>query len=122
MPRRTQWVMSPGETLVLAKSLGADLEANASLTGETPEVSVYELAEDGTYDVMATGFTVSSEQVNTAALTTEAGETIAIGEAAVFVLAVAESVEPGRYYVKVECDADDGTHLISRVPLVVEGP
>ena len=122
MPRRAAWTMSPGETLVLAKSLGADLEDDASLTGETPAISVWELAADETYDEVATGFTVSGETVNAAALTTESGETIAIGEAAVFTLAVATTVEPGRYYVKVECDADDGTHPVSRVPLTIEGP
>lgn len=121
MPRRTSWTMSPGETLTLAKSLAGDLEDDDTLTGQTPEVTVWERQSSGTYEDVTTsaGFTVASPQVNTEALTTEAGETIAIGDGVVFRLTATET--PGTYLVRVECDTDGGDHVVSDVTLQVSG-
>jgi hypothetical protein len=113
--------MTPGETLVLAKSLAADLEDDALLDG-TPEITIWEGSDNDGWTEATADFTVSGEQVNAAALTTEAGETVAIGTAVVFTLTASET--PGTYYVRVGCDADDGTRPEATPPvkLVVTGP
>jgi hypothetical protein len=108
--------MSPGETLELAVSLAGDLGAD-TMTGETPEVSVWTKSGD-TYTA-ASGFTVANEQVNTAELTAAGGETIAIGQAIVFLLTAGAA---GTYYVRAECDATGAPpHVVTERVLIVSG-
>lgn len=120
MARPIGWRMSPGETLVLAKSLAGDLEDDALLTG-TPEVTAWTRDSNGSYNA-AEGFTVTEGQINSAELATVTSETIAVRKGVVFELEVEEDVTPGHYFVRVECDADDGTHPVAWVPLTIEGP
>lgn len=118
MSRRNQWSpVSPSEVVDLAVSMAGDLDSGASMTGETPTVSVWEKS-GGNYTA-ASGFTVASAQVNTGALTAADGSTIAIGEGISFRLTAGAA---GTYYIRSECDADDGTHPVRYDRLVVEGP
>lgn len=116
MARRKQWSMNPGETLDLAVSMASELDTSAVMTGSTPTVSVW--TRSGTTYTAATGFTIANEQVNSGALTTEDGETIAIGEGIAFRLTAGAA---GTYYIRSECDADDGTHVVREDVLVVAG-
>ena len=120
MARSKAWIMTPGEKLILAKSLENGLEPAAVMTGETPAVTVHELSGEAWVDVTSSkGFTVASKQVNASALTAEDGSTVPIGKAVTFTLTATET--PGSYRVRVECDADDGTHPVADVPLTVTG-
>lgn len=118
MARRRQWRMMPGETRDLAVSLESELDSGASMTGETPEVSVWTGDEDAGYT--AAVVTISNEQVNTGQLTTEDGETIAVGEGIAFRITAPST--RATYTVRSECDADDGTHVSRFDTLIVEGP
>ena len=120
MARAQQWRMSPGEVLVLACSLDSDLETDATLTGETPEITLHTENADGTFTDATADFTVAGETANASALTTSTGETIAIGKGVVFTLTASETA--GTYWCRVECDADDGTHPTRTIKLIVEGP
>lgn len=114
---RNKWsAMNPGETLDMAASLANDLDTGSVLSA-LPEVSVWTRSGD-TYTAAA-GFTVASVQINTAELTAADGSTIAIGEAVVWRLTAGDA---GRYYVRIEADADDGTHPVRWEPLTVSGP
>ena len=115
MTRKDMWTLSPSEEVTLAKSLAADLDGSAVLTG-TPTITIYQWVAGAWVD-STSDFTVASQQVNSGALTTERGETIAIGEAAVFTL-TAPATE-GDYVVEVSCAADDGTTPKSNVSLKV---
>ena len=112
--------MSPAEVLELGVSLASDLDSDAVMTGETPEVSVWtRTGTPGSYTyTAAAGFTVASPQVNTSALTDAGGDTVAIGKGVTFKLTAGAA---GTYYVRVECDADDGTHVVTERSLVVSG-
>lgn len=127
MPGRSNdWKLSPGETQDLGVSMDSDLDDSASMTGETPVVSAWTRADDGTYSAAA-GFTFANEQVNAAATEVKDKngrviETIAIGRGILF--RVTAPTTPGEYFIRSECDADDGTHVV-RTPfdrMVVEGP
>lgn len=120
MARQKSWTMSPGETLALAKSLAGDLGTAEVMTGESPTVTVHQRGSDGLYTDVTSDFTVASEQVNTGALTTDDGETIAIGKGVSFLLTATETA--GEYEVRVECDGDESSHAVARVPLYVVGP
>ena len=113
--RKAQWHMSPGEEIVLAKSLAADIESGQALTG-TPTITVYEKS-GGSWVDKTSDFTIADNQVNTTTLTTENGETIAIGDGVVFTL-TAPNAE-GEFSVEVSCGADDGTTPKSNVALTV---
>lgn len=119
MPRRKRWRFSPGETRDLAVSMDSELDSDATLTGETPEISAWEGDETSGYEEVD-GFTLATPTVNTAALTTEDGETIAIGRGVMFRCTAPET--RGTYLIRSECDADDGTHPTRYDELVVEGP
>jgi hypothetical protein len=110
--------MRPSEVRDLAVSMASELDAGASMTGETPEVSAW-TESAGVYTEDAT-FTFASAAVNTAELTTEDGETIAIGEGIAFRCTAPATL--GTYYIRSECDADDGTHVVRYDRLDVEGP
>lgn len=121
MARRKQWRMNPAEVLELAVSMASELDSAASMTGETPTVSVWTRtgSQNAGYTYSAaSGFTISNAQVNVSALTTEGGETIAIGEGIAFRLTAGAA---GTYYIRSECDADDGTHVVREDVLVVAG-
>ena len=120
MPRKQAWTMSPGETLILAKSMSADLESSASMAGNTPTVTIAQGNDVDGWTDYTSSFTIASEQVNTSALTTEAGETIAIGKGIVFTLTA--TTTQGKYSVRLSCDADDGTTPTTDVVLYVKGP
>lgn len=118
MSRRNQWSpVSPGETIDLAVSMAGDLDSGATLTGNTPTVSVW--TKSGSSYTAATGFTVASAAVNTGALTAADGSTIAVGDGIQFRLTAGAA---GTYYVRSECDADDGTRPARFDRLEVEGP
>lgn len=116
MARRKQWKMNPAEVLDLAVSMASELDSAASLAGETPTVSVW--TKSGSTYSAASGFTIANEQVNVSALTTDDGETIAIGEGIAFRLTAGAA---GTYYIRSECDADDGTHVVREDVLIVAG-
>ena len=115
MARRRMWRMSRGETLSLAKSLRGDMDDDDTLTGETPEVTVWD--EDGETEV--DGFTVAGASINTEDLTDADGNTIDVGDAVEFRLTASETGGP--YLVRVECDTANGDHVVSDVELIVEG-
>lgn len=109
MPRQKIWHFSPSETRDLAVSLDSELDEGASMTGESPTVSVWTGSESAGYTA-ATGFTLASAQVNTSVLTTSDGETIPIGRGIAF--RCTAPTTRGTYYIRSECDADDGTHVV----------
>ena len=123
MAARREWKMAPGKTVNLSKSLAADLGTDELLSG-TPTVTVFlktSVAPLTFTDVTTSyGFTVASEAVNVAAITTDDGQTVAIGEAVTFTLTSTET--PGEYEVRVECDGDAGSRPVSIVTLTVAGP
>ncbi len=116
MARKPSWFLSPGENIVLAKSLAADLDSGAALTG-TPTITIWQQS-GGSWSDVTSSFTLSAQAVNTSALTTENGETIAIGEGVLFEI-TAPSATEGEYAVEVACGADDGTTPKSNVALTV---
>ena len=118
MARKKVWNFSPGETRDLAVSMASELDSGASMTGETPSVSGHTKSGE-TYTEVAT-FTFANEQINTGALTTEDGETIAIGEGIAF--RCTAPTTNGTYYLLSESDADDGTHPKRWDKLIVSGP
>ena len=118
-PRIKVWHFGPGETRDLAVSMASELDSAASMTGETPTVTGFTGNEDDGYTVDAT-FTFANEQVNTGALTTASGETIAIGEGIEF--RCTAPTTRATYVILSECDADDGTHVMRYDVLVVSGP
>lgn len=123
MGRRKVWRMLPGETRDLGVSMDSELDSAASMAGETPEVTLWQLS-DGTWTQITSGFTLASVQVNTEAQTADGGEVIAIGRGIFFRL-TAPTLR-GTYYIRSECDADDGTHPArgdeNMDVLVVSGP
>lgn len=116
--------MTPGETLTLGKGFANDLKSAELLTGNTPQVTVHTKDDAGAFtDVTASlSFTVANEQPNTAEFTASGGEVVAIGKGVLFDLTASETA--GTYYVRVECDGDDGSHVVSTpyVELKVAGP
>lgn len=124
-PRGIRWTMSPGETLTLGKGFANDLKDGESLTGQVPTVTVHTLnTSTGLFtDVTdSAGFTVANVQPNASPFTASGGEVVAIGAGVVFDLTASETA--GEYYVRVECDGDDGSHVVTTpyVPLLVAGP
>lgn len=119
--RSKQWVVTCGEKVVLAKSLSRDLESGETLTG-TPVVTIHEKTAAEVWSDVTVDFTIGNPRVNTGALTTEDGETIAIGHGVVFDLTASE--DPGKYEVRVSCAASDGTIPAATPPptLTVLGP
>lgn len=118
MARRKVWRFSPGETRDLAVSMASELDSAASMTGETPEISAW-TESNGAY-TQDGNFTIASPQVNASQLTTEDGETISVGEGIAFRLTAPSTL--GTYYIRSECDGDDGTHVVRFDKLIVEGP
>jgi hypothetical protein len=121
--RRKIWHMAPGETRPLGVSFDSELAVGVSMAGETPVVSVWTQPSEDTFTQVAT-VTFANEQVNTTEQTADDGEVIAIGRG-VFFLATAGTTL-GTYYIRSECDADDGTHPVrGGAPydvLIVSGP
>jgi hypothetical protein len=122
MPRRRIWQFAPGETRDLGASFDSELDSAAVLTG-TPTVSAWTLNAAGTFTAAA-GLEFSQEQVNTEEQTADGGEVIAIGRGVFFRVAALATL--GRYYIRTECDADDGTHPVRGDEpydlLIVSGP
>ena len=118
MGRMRQWTFDPGEMRDLGVSFDSELDATAVLTGATPVVSAW--TRSGTTYTAATGFTFAQQQVNAAQQTTDDGEVIAIGRGAFFRLTAPAT--QGTYYIRTECDADDGTHPVRHDVLTVSGP
>lgn len=116
MPRKASWRMTPGEELVLAKSLASDIETGQVLTG-TPTVTVRQKT-GGSWTDKTSDFTIADEQVNASALTDQNGDTIAIGHGVVFTLTAPTGTE-GEYVVELSCGADDGTTPKANVGLSV---
>lgn len=113
----TGWKMSGGETLSLAKSLRGDMETSDTLTGSTPSVTVWQKQGGAWANVTSSkGFTVDGEAVNTAVLTDENGDSIAVGDAVEFRL-TAGSV--GSYRVRIQCATSGGDTPVAEVPLTV---
>jgi len=124
MGRRRVWKFSPGETRDLGVSMASELDSAAVLTGETPTVSAWTRSgKPGSYtytEVLT--FTFANKQTNASSQTADDGEVIAIGKG-IFFRCTAPTTQ-GTYYIRSECDADDGTHPV-RTPydtLIVEGP
>lgn len=125
MGAKGKWNFLPGEKKDLAVSLAVEL-GGSTLTGQTPTVTPY------TYDSAretyseATGFTIASVAVNSAAIDviSEDGgqvlEEIAIGDGIEFRLTAPTT--RGTYYIRSECVAADGTKPGRWDELVVEGP
>lgn len=109
MPRQKIWHFSPGETRDLAVSLDSELDADALMTGETPTVSAWTGSESAGY-TEASGFTLTSAQVNAIVLTTADGEVIPVGRGIAF--RCTAPTTRATYYIRAECDADDGTHVV----------
>jgi len=120
--RRKVWHMAPGETRDLGVSFDSELDAAASMAGETPEVSAW-TESGGTFTEVGT-VTIANEQVNTTAQTADDGEVIAIGRGVFFRVTAPTTL--GTYYIRSECDADDGTHPVRGGQpydvLIVSGP
>lgn len=114
--RSKAWTVTCGEKVVLAKSLSADLESGATLTG-TPSVTIHEKTGDEAWNDVTSDFTVANKQVNAGVLTTESGETIPIGHGVVFELTASEN--PGEYEVRVSCAATDGTNPAATPPVAL---
>lgn len=123
MTRRGIWQFSPGETRDLGVSFDSELDDDASMTGETPTVSAWTQPSTGTFTA-ATGFSFSQQQVNAAEQIADDGEVIAIGRGAFFRVTAPTAL--GKYYIRTECDADDGTHPVRGGEpydvLIVSGP
>lgn len=115
--RQRRWTFQPGEKRDLGVSMASDLDAGASLTGNTPVVNAF-ADEDG--DTPVAGFTITNAQVNASDQTADDGEVIAAGDGIFFRL-TATTVR-GTYYILSECDADDGTHPSRPDVLIVKGP
>lgn len=115
------WQMDRGEEIVLGVSLEDELEDSASLTG-TPTISIWEKTGslDDDYTDRTSDFTIQNPQVNGSEMTDEKGRTIAVGEGVLFELTAAD--DPGDYEVRVEADADDGTHPVTVRTLRIRGP
>ncbi len=124
MANRRGWRMSPGETLTLGKGFANDLKVDEVLTGSVPRISVHTRDNGQVYaDVTGSlGFIVADAQPNGAEFPTWGGETVAIGKGVVFVLTASEIA--GQYYVRIECDGNDGSHVVTTpfVELMIEGP
>lgn len=118
MARMRQWAFEPGEMRDLGVSFDSELDADAVLTGATPTVSAW--TKSGSTFTAATGFTFAQQQVNIAAQTADDGEVIAIGRGVFF--RVTAPATQGTYYIRSECDADDGTHPVRHDVMVVSGP
>lgn len=122
MARRRRWKFSPSETRDLGVSMDSELDSDATMAGETPTVSAWTRTGNPsagyTYSA-ASGFTFASQQVNTAQITADDGETVAIGRG--LLARVTAPTTQGTYYLRWECDADDGTHVVREDTLIVEG-
>lgn len=125
--RSLVWHLAPGQTIDLGVSMDGQLDPGVSMAGETPVVSpwVEDDSEASGY-AAAAGFTISA-QVNTSPLevTDKRGnviETVAVGRGIIF--RVTTPNVPGTYFIRSECNADDGSHAV-RPPydiLIVAGP
>ena len=116
------WKMSRGEHLVLGVSFESELHDTALLTG-TPTISLWEKtgAGEDDYTDRTADFTVENAQVNSSEITEdERGQSVAVGKGVLFELTAAD--DPGDYEVRVECDADDGTHPTTVRELEISGP
>lgn len=118
MARKRKWgPFVPGQVVDLGLSLSSKFDGGASLEG-TPRVTVW--TRSGNAYTAATGFTIASEAFNTAEMTDSDDNTIAIGRGVKFRLTMGAT--PATYYVRAECDADNGEEPGTERGLIVKGP
>ena len=82
--RRRVWHFAPGETRDLGVSFDSELDAAASMAGETPVVSAWTTNDEVTFTDATADFTFTNEQVNTTQQTADDGEVIAVGRGVFF--------------------------------------
>lgn len=119
MARKRVWEFLPGEARTVGVSMVSDLDTDASLTGETPTVTAWTKTAAGVYSA-ATGFTLGTPQVNTAALTDADGYSVPIGEG-ISVRITAPSTQ-GTYYIRIGSPTDDSDTIAREIELAVAGP
>lgn len=121
MARSQQWRFNPNETRDIGVSMSDELDTGVTMTGESPTISAWtRTGRRGSYTyTAASGFTFSGEQINGTAITASDGTSVGIGKGVLFRCAAPSS--QGTYYIRTECDASDGTHVVREDVLIVQG-